>query len=279
MPRVRLYKSDLVELAFARPAEPLRAYVRQYAAWFDRSREVVSRRHLPSGHVPLIINFDAPVRERKAGSAEWMEHRTFTAGLHDAFTLSESAGPNHGIQIDFTAVGARLFYNRPLGQLANRSVALTDLIGCAAERLAARLFDASTWEERFAVLDREIGSTVFAASPVPAEVSWAWRALTRSEGRVRIADLVRHVGWSERHFATQFRDQLGLTPKAFARVLRFGRAVRTLSSEHNATLADVALSCGYYDQAHFTRDFQQFAGVTPLTLLDRRLPSDGGFSA
>ena len=255
MPRVRLYKSDLGELAFARPAEPLRAYVRQYAAWFDRSREVVSRRHLPSGHVPLIINFDAPVRERKGGSAEWTEHRTFTA------------------------VGARLFYNRPLGQLANRSVALTDLIGRAAERLAAQLFDASTWEERFAVLDREIASTVFAASPVPAEVSWAWRALTRSEGRVRIADLVRHVGWSERHFATQFRDQLGLTPKAFARVLRFGRAVRTLSSEHSATLADVALSCGYYDQAHFTRDFQEFAGVTPLTLLGRRLPSDGGFSA
>jgi len=84
---------------------------------------------------------------------------------------------------------------------------------------------------------------------------------------------------SERHFARQFNHHLGLRPKAFARVLRFGRAVRRLAREGDARLADVALDCGYYDQAHFTRDFREFAGVTAAELLASRRPAGSGFRA
>lgn len=95
----------------------------------------------------------------------------------------------------------------------------------------------------------------------------------RAEGDIR-----RAIGWSERHLAVQFRDQFGLTPKAFARILRFGRAAHALG-RGRATLADVAVACGYHDQAHFTRDFRAFAGITPLSLLKSRLPHDAGFRA
>src|SRR5258706_466870 len=92
----RLYKSDLVELAEREPVITLRRYARRYTAWIDRGTRVVRRRHFPSGLIPLIINFDADVRIRLGSSAEWARHRTFTAGLHDVFTTSESAGPNFG---------------------------------------------------------------------------------------------------------------------------------------------------------------------------------------
>ena len=62
-------------------------------------------------------------------------------------------GPNRGVQIDFTALGARLFFNRPLGELANRTVPLVDLLDVSSEDFATRLFDVSTWEQRFDVLD------------------------------------------------------------------------------------------------------------------------------
>ena len=103
--------------------------------------------------------------------------------------------------------------------------------------------------------------------------------LTRSAGGLRIAALRDEIGWSERHFAATFRREFGLAPKGFARVLRFGRAVDALSSGEAAPLADVALACGYYDQAHFNRDFQRFAGVTPRALLDSRSSPGPGFSA
>jgi AraC-like DNA-binding protein len=279
MAATRLYKSELVELAQRCPTDTLRRYVRRYTAWRDSDCRVVRRRHVPAGTVPLIINFTARVRLSSSTARSWSEHQAFTAGLHDAFTISESTGPNLGVQVDFTALGARLFYNRPLDDFANRSVECSDVLGLAGDRLASRLFDASTWDERFDLLDAEIAARIGAARSLPPEIEWTWRMLTRSAGGLRIAALRDEIGWSERHFAATFRREFGLAPKGFARVLRFGRAVDALSSGEAAPLADVALACGYYDQAHFNRDFQRFAGVTPRALLDSRSSPGPGFSA
>jgi AraC-like DNA-binding protein len=281
--RMRLLRHDSphmqFELAFAAPDEGLRPYVRKYVGWFERSTTSGCRRELPSGEVPLIINFGSRVRERKATSDEWREHGSFTAGLHEAFTVVKSTGPSHGIQVNFTAIGARLFYDRPLSDFTNRTVELADVFGSSADTLIARLYDAASWETRFGILDYEIGSRIISARQPAQPVTWAWQELLKSGGRTPIAELVRQIGWSQRHFVAQFRDHVGLTPKAFARILRFSRAVRVLTTDkREVTLADVALECSYYDQAHFTRDFREFAGITPSALLESRLP-DGGFRA
>jgi AraC-like DNA-binding protein len=267
------------EIAFAAPARTLAAYVREYVGWHDRSSVPVCRRELPSGNVPLVINFGARVRERKAASVEWIEHGTFTAGLHDAYTVVESAGPNEGLQVNFTALGARLCYDRPLGELANRTVDLADIFARSTTRLLDQLHAAPSWESRFDILDREIASRIAAARHPAREVVWTWQQLAGTGGRARIADLVRAVGWSERHLASQFRDEIGLTPKAFARTLRFGRAVRLLTSPDGGSLANVAQACGYFDQAHFTRDVRAFAGTTPSALVESRYPANTGFRA
>jgi AraC-like DNA-binding protein len=277
---VRYESADLqLELAFSPPHETLRPYLREYVGGYERSTTPICRRELPSTCVPLIINFGPGIRERKAGSAEWREHRTFTAGIHEAFTLVESTGPGHGIQVNFTALGARLFYDRPLLDLANRTVDLPDILGSSADRLTARLVDADSWDARFSILDREIAARVHAARQPSRAVVWAWRELVKSAGQLKVTSLAREIGWSERHFAVRFRDEFGLAPKVFARTLRFARAVRMLTNRYTASLADVALMCGYYDQAHFTRDFHAFAGITPSGLVETRLPQQAGFRA
>jgi AraC-like DNA-binding protein len=257
------------ELAVAQPPASLRGLVREYVGWVDRSPSGLGLRELPSGNVPLIIHFAGRVGE----------HDSFMAGLYDAATIVESSEPTAGVQANFTALGARLFFNRPLADFSNRTVGLDDVFGAAARRLKAELLDATTWEARFAILDREIESRVQAARRPAREISWAWDQLSRTAGQMRIRTLVDEIGWSERHFARQFDRQIGMTPKAFARVLRFGRAVRHLTRGGEARLADIALDCGYFDQAHFTRDFRAFAGVTPSDLLASWRPAFGGFAA
>jgi len=279
--RVRLLRYDAqptqFELAFAAPHASLAAYVREYVGWTDRSTTSLCRRELPSGSVPLIINFESSIRERKASACEWIEHTTFTAGLHDAFTLVESTGPGVGVQINFTALGARLFYDRPLSDFTNKTVELADVFGTPAVAFVHRLREAASWEARFDILDREIGAKIASARRLVPQVAWAWSALVHTRGRARIADLLRETGWSERHFAVQFKDHVGLSPKLFARVLRFRHAVRLLTDER-LTLTDIGHTCGYFDQAHFTRDFRTFAGITPSELRESRLP-DTGFLA
>jgi transcriptional regulator GlxA family with amidase domain len=72
------------------------------------------------------------------------------------------------------------------------------------------------------------------------------------------------TGWSRRHVTERFRRQLGITPKAYARLLRFQEATALLMQpESTGSLADVAMSSGYYDQSHLSRDFTALAGMTP----------------
>ncbi|ALG08556.1 hypothetical protein AOZ06_17995 [Kibdelosporangium phytohabitans] len=96
---------------------------------------------------------------------------------------------------------------------------------------------------------------------------WAWRRLCRSGGRIRVAQLAAEVGWTRRHLLTRFREQIGLAPKTAARVIRFQHALRLLQHpERRLSLAGLAQTTGYSDQAHLTREFRALTGATPLEL-------------
>jgi AraC-type DNA-binding domain-containing proteins len=110
-------------------------------------------------------------------------------------------------------------------------------------------------------------------------VSCAWSRLVSSGGRASIGGIVRAAGCSQKHLIAQFREEIGLSPKTLARVLRFGRAVQIIKEGGGGRLVEIAQDCGYYDQAHFSRDFRAFAGVTPTELIASQIPDRGGFSA
>ena len=97
-----------------------------------------------------------------------------------------------------------------------------------------------------------------------------WRQICESGGRVRIGDLIDQTGWSHRHVTARFRDQIGLTPKAAAAVVRFERANAELGT---APLAELALRHGYADQSHLTREVARYAGEPPLELARAQRPT------
>ncbi|MGK2937486.1 MAG: helix-turn-helix domain-containing protein [Solirubrobacteraceae bacterium] len=106
------------------------------------------------------------------------------------------------------------------------------------------------------------------------------RACSASGGSLAVGALSDEIGWSRRHLAARFRAQVGVTPKALARLLRFERAVAQLAGARagELELGRVALDCGYYDQPHFNREFRAFAGVPPTVYLARRAAPGAGIS-
>jgi AraC-like DNA-binding protein len=253
--------------------------VRRYVGWWEHPTTPLYRRELPSAEVPLILNFGSPIRLFDvADRTRSTELGSFATGAYDAHVVVEANGSQGGVQIDFTILGMRLFLGRPLAALTNRGVALEDIFGSAGRRLTSELHDTPTWEARFDLLDREIGGRVASARRPASEVLCAWTRIVNSGGLVPIRSLVDETGWSQKHLISQFREHIGLAPKMFARVMRFGSAVDRLRRRDHASLTELALDCGYYDQAHFDRDFRAFAGVTPTELITT-LGSHGGFSS
>jgi AraC-like DNA-binding protein len=82
-----------------------------------------------------------------------------------------------------------------------------------------------------------------------------------------VSDVADEVGLSARRFIELFKDEVGLAPKLFCRVRRFQRAVRLVHGRTDVDWADVALDCGYFDQAHLIHEFREFSGLSPTAYL------------
>jgi AraC-like DNA-binding protein len=148
-------------------------------------------------------------------------------------------------------------------ELAGRVVDATSVLG-AREHLGEELRHLDDWASRFALLDRALLRRLERARPPTTEVMWAWDRLVRDHGRLPIGDLITELGWSRRRIASAFREEVGLHPKAAARILRFERA-KALLERSDRSLAEIALESGFYDQSHLSNEFRRISGITPAT--------------
>jgi AraC-like DNA-binding protein len=165
----------------------------------------------------------------------------------------------------------------PMHELADRVTAIEDLLGREGDELPERLWEARTWPVRFALLDRLLARRLEAGRGPDPGVEHAWARLVATRGAAPVEALAEEIGCGRRHLRGRFRRHTGLAPKVFGRILRFQRAAALLADPRGPSLCEIALDCGYYDQAHLNRDFRAFAGRTPTELLAARLPDGGGY--
>jgi AraC-like DNA-binding protein len=283
------------EMVSQRPAPRLRKHVLGYCGYEEKTVGFTRRRELPSGEVVVIVGFGPKVETTYPDLAPGRVARngSFVAGLHDTHCFVESPGTQAGIQLNLTPLGARLLLGVPMRELTNRVVALDDLLGAKGDLLVEELYDAPGWDARFRLLDRVLERRLDAARPASPDVAWAWKRLVGSGGRLPVGDLCEELQCSRKHLLRRFDEQIGLAPKTFARVIRFQRATRMLGHRNGASSVDdverntgqgmswgeIALECGYFDQAHMNRDFRQFAGASPGELAASLLPDGGGLAS
>jgi AraC-like DNA-binding protein len=240
--------------------------------WEQTNGSLATLREVPFPGVPLILGLDSAWHIEGPASVE--REASFVAGLHaaPAFVRPDAASWSC-IELRLTPVAAHRLLGLPMHELANRTVPLREVLR-EADELTERLREAGSWTERFALVDGFLLSRLERARTPAREVEWSWHELRRTSGRAQIRQLADEVGWSQRRLIARFREQVGLAPKAVARVMRFDRAVQALRSPARA-LADVAFDSGYFDQAHMNRDFRELGGTTPRAFRSSLLDSGG----
>jgi AraC-like DNA-binding protein len=172
--------------------------------------------------------------------------------------------------VQFQPGGAFPFLGTPSGELHNRNVSLQSLWGRKAEELRERLLEARTPTSRLQTLEQTLLAQADPASQLHPAVSYALGEFQAVPQDHSIAAVANRTGVSPKWLSELFRAQVGLTPKVYCRLRRFQTALRFIAQQEQPDWADVALMCGYFDQAHFNRDFRAFSGLCPTQyVLDR----------
>jgi AraC-like DNA-binding protein len=211
----------------------------------------------------LVFNFGAPYLRGVIG-----RHAvTFSASNLDAqrnvpiTIVQRGAVATAGVR--FRTGGLSPFVREPMARYTNRTPGIAEVFGDVSLRLDASLSDCrSDIDTQKELLD------AFLLERLDLDASYATFIGVKAEienngGLVPVEEASRSAGISPRNLGRLFGRFLGFSPKYFARIVRFQKALRILMNDATTTLGTVSAECGYFDQSHFVRDFRRFTGGVP----------------
>lgn len=251
--------------AFA-PRPILRPHVAGILAYresFARGGDVIER-VVPDGAVRLAFNLgDAPVVAGvRSATAE-------AIGAASRATLVGLGGEVHGIAVTLRAGSVAAVLGAPAAEIAGTAVPLDTLWARAGDELFARLQESGDDARRAALvqdfLERRLAR--YGDTPIPGTQA-ALRCVALSASQ-RVGDMAAALGIGERRLQQLFHAEVGLTPRRLRRLVRLHGCLRRLRNDPAPAWAQLALDCGFYDQAHLVKEFRELCGVTPGDYLGR----------
>jgi len=248
----------------SKPAAHLSPYVEHY--WFVTATEAAPFDLRVDVYVDaradLIFNFGVPYTRTVLGERPRLQQASNLDAQRTQPLQIAQQGAVDIVGVRFHTAGLSPFVSLPVVHWTDRVVPLEQVFGAEVASVEREIATAKSPAEKTAILDAFLGRRL---RLTPAkETAQTLKARIEAEGgQGRMDELCDAAGVSIRQLDRLFRSHVGFTPKAFARIVRFQRALSLLRTDPGCTLAAVGAACGYYDQPHFVRDFKAYAGVAP----------------
>lgn len=243
----------------------MKPFIRYYVVSENESEQVY--KVLPS--TSLVIGFQ--YKGRLAHFIDGVEaplNRMGITGLQDRFTLFRNTSHVGTVLVYFSEIGAAAFLNVPIHELFDERVSLdTFIFPSVLERFEEELAQAVNDKQRIEAVEAFLISQLNDSSTDLLVLS-AVRQIYQAKGLIRIKHLAKELNSSQSPLEKRFRKVVGASPKKFASIVRFQSVLSDYSPALNLT--ETAYASGYYDQAHFIKDFKHFTGDTPEKFLLNR---------
>jgi len=254
----------MVPFEHGKPAPELARWIERYVGYRMIGGPGGIHRGLPSGHPTFIVGIGETINVIRQTDPRQSprEYRALIGGFQATHALISHQGHQEGISIELTPLGVRALFGVPVAELWDLTLELDEVAGRVATELWERLQTPAPWPARFAICDEVLGRTL-RENTIRRELDNAWKLLVGSAGNAGVEQVADRLGWSRQNLTRRFRREFGLSPKLAGRLIRFERAREMLGGRDGPAIADVAASCGYFDQAHMNRDFVEFAGLPP----------------
>ena len=215
------------------PSPPLRPWIECFWTRSEEAQPGGQHRILPDGCADFVF-------DRSDGNA-------IAVGTMTRPLLLDSTGPQSFLGVRFRPGRAAAFLRIPLAEITDARVSLRDVWREAPEAVDVATLEAALLRRLAPDRDPRVDAAIAQIASTNA----------------RIDEVAREIGISRQHLARQFQHHVGVSPKTFARVMRFRRLVDALPQEQDVDWAGLAAGHGYYDQSHLIDEFRELAGTTP----------------
>jgi AraC-like DNA-binding protein len=177
--------------------------------------------------------------------------------------LSVSQGKRRTFGVDFNPAGLYRFYNMPMKEFVNVSPGLEAVSVSLFHEVTERITQARSLGEQIRLIELFLLQLLTNANPLPPVVSESLQLINKTAGNVLIRDLADKFLVSERHLNRLFQECVGISPKSLSRITRLQRVIKLCREDKQTDFLMAAYDNGYFDQAHFIKDFKEFCGCTP----------------
>ncbi|AQX13656.1 DNA-binding protein [Elizabethkingia meningoseptica] len=175
------------------------------------------------------------------------------------------------IIIVFTPLGMRQLTGIPAYETTNKIIDAADIISNISQ-LTEQLYESTCYEKKIQVLNhffrKQYYDNTIKNRPLPSSLL---KILYERKEQIRVSDLVKSSGYSERQVERIFREHIGLSPKAFLSIIRLHRFLKLINhhKEQTDSLTTLGYESDYFDQSHLIRDFKRYTGITPRQYLNK----------
>lgn len=255
------------------PKPPLSYFVENI--WYYNGHHVGYSREkiLPDGAIELIIDLDSWPKKIFDDENNTERFRTvkkaWISGERTRYIVIGTDN-THMIGIRFKPGGAFPFFGFPISELSEWVTELDLIWGGMIYDIRDQLLAIDSPEGKIKTFEAFLLEQVQRSLEPNRAVTFAIHKLQASPQFLAIRDLASQIGITQKHLITQFEKIVGMRPKSFARVVKFNKVLKLIEERQQVEWASIAAECGYYDQAHFIKEFHTFSGVNPSAYLTKR---------
>lgn len=252
------------------PIFPLSNFIECFVYYKDYNPAHSIDRFLPDGNINLVIDLtDYPkyiydnetLRELQACERVWF------SGIRNKYITIPSGRDSEMFLIYFKKGKSYPFVNAPVSEFTDHVVDGEQVLSNEILTLRDRLLELPTLQHKFRFAEHFLLNLFRRKMEENPFVDYAVQQIVRNPDSAVIKTITNNVGYSQKHMIDIFRRHVGISPKAFLRVMRFQKAIREIEHNRQVNWTSIAYESGYYDQAHFINDFKIFSGFTPSQYL------------
>ena len=258
------------------PAFPLNRYVSGliYYDGFDPIHRM--DRFLPDGNTELILNLtEKPQYIYHNETLEEIQtcRHAWVSGVRTRPITIPSGKGSKMLIVAFIKGKAHPFYPFPMNELTDWVVEADLVFGRNILNLREQLLATSSIDRMFRLVERfllqKAGNTLPLDSMYPC-VEYAVSSITNRPNDRGLRHLNDQIGYSQKHFISLFKKQVGVAPKQYLKIMRFQKVIHQIENDTTTAWSEIARQSGFYDQAHFINEFKAFSGFTPGEYVKRK---------